>query len=259
MSSVPARGPDEDGADNIVAPDTRGFASGRVTRYGPPRFIRHRREFALADIFSEIDEDLRKDRLDQIWRRYRGWIISAAVGVVLATAAGVAWRDYQQAQYEKLGERYGDAATLAKTDPAKAIAAFEQLAVDTGSDYAVLARLRVAALKAQGADKAGGIAGLKAIAADGSVEEPYRSLAGILAAQFGIDDENPKDIVTYLQPYTAATNPWRFSALELTALAQIKSGDKPAALKLYQQLYDDPDAPRSMRARAKEVIAALSH
>jgi hypothetical protein len=246
-------------SDHNVAPDARGFASGRMTRYGPPRFIRHRPELALADIFSEIDEDLRRDRLDQIWQRYRGWIIGAAIGIVVATAAGVAWRDYQQAQYEKAGQRYGDAEALAKTDPAKAIAAFEQLAADTGSDYAVLARLRAAALKAESADKAGGIAGLKAIAADGSVDEPYRSLAGILAAQFGIDDEKPADIIAFLQPYAAATNPWRFSALELTALAQVKAGDKTAAVKTYQQLSDDPAAPRTMRARAKEVIAALSH
>jgi len=244
----------------VVAHDERGFASGRATRYGPARFVFHRLESVLADIFSEIDEDLRRDRLDKLWQRYRGWIIGAAVGVVAATAAVVEWRDYQQAQYAKVGLQYGEAGTLAKTDAPKAIKAFETLAAESGAGgYGAIARLRAAGLQARGADKAGGLAALKAIAADGSVDEPYRSLAAILAAQYGIDDEPPADIISQLQPLTLPPNAWRFSALELTALAQIKSGDKPAAIKSYKQLADDLEAPQSMRARATEIIAALSH
>jgi hypothetical protein len=213
----------------------------------------------LADIFSEIDEDLRRDRWDKLWQRYRVWIIGAAVAVVAATAAVSAWRDYRHAQDEKMGLRYSDAEALAKTDAAKAVASFETLSADAGHGYGELARLRAAALKAQGADKAGGIAGLRAIAADGNVDEPYRSLAAILAAQYGIDDESPADIIERLKPLTAPPNAWRFSALELTALAQLKSGDKPAALKSFKQLADDLEAPQTMRARANEIIAALSH
>ena len=229
-----------------------------MTRYGPPRFVFHRLESVLADIFSEIDEDLRRDRLDKLWQRYRGWIIGAAVGIIAATAAGVAWRDYQQTQYAQLALRYSDAERLAKTDATKATTAFEAIAADSSNGYNAMARVRAAALKAQGADKAGGVAGLKAIAADSNVDEPYRSLAQILAAEYGIDDEPPADIIAKLQPLTAPPSPWRFSALELTALAQLKSGDKPGAIKSYKQLADDLEAPQSMRARATEIIAALS-
>jgi hypothetical protein len=216
-------------------------------------------ESLLSDIFNEIDEDLRRDRLDRLWQRYRVWIIAAAVGVVAATAAGTAWRDYQHAQYAVTAERYGAAEALTKIDPVTATAQFETLAAQSGSGYAVLARIRAAALKAQGTDKPGGQAALKAIAADDGLDRTYRGLAAILAAQYGIDDEPPAEIIAALQPLTGATDAWRFSALELTALAQYKSGDKPAALKSYKQLADDLDAPQSMRARASEIIAALSH
>ncbi|MEA2756172.1 MAG: hypothetical protein QOJ54_2461 [Aliidongia sp.] len=242
-----------------VIGDEGGFASGRPTGYGPPQFVFYRLEALLADIFNEIDEDLRRDRLEKLWQRYRGWVIAAAIGVVLATAAGVAWRDYQQAQYAAAAQRYNAAEALARTDSTKAVAAFDTMAADSGSSYAVLARLQAAALKARDTDKAGGIAALKAIAADSAVEEPYRSLAAILAAQYGIDDEPAADIIARLQPLRASTEAWRFDALELTALAQYKSGDKPAALNSYKQLADDLAAPQTMRARATEIIAALSH
>lgn len=213
----------------------------------------------MADIFNEIDEELRRDRLDKLWQRYRGWIIGAAIAIVAATAAGVAWRDHVRAQEEKEGLRYSEAAALTKTDATKAIAAFDGIAAESTPGYAELARIRAAVLKAQGSDKAGGIAGLKTIAGDSSVDEPYRSLAAILAAQYGIDDDKPEEIISRLQPLTTPPNAWRFSALELTALAQLKAGDKPAALKTYKQLADDLEAPQTMRQRADEIIAALSH
>jgi hypothetical protein len=238
--------------------DEGGFASGRATGYGPPEFVVYRLEALLADIFNEIDEDLRRDRLEKVWLRYRGWIVAAAIGVVAATAAGVGWRDYRQAQYAAAAMRYSEVEALAKSDTAKAVEGFDAIAADRGSSYAVLARLNAAALKSHGPDKAGGLAALKAIAADSGVDEPYHSLAVILAAQYGLDDEPAADLIAQLQPLTVSTGAWRFDALELTALAQYKSGDKPAALKSYKQLADDLAAPQSMRARATEIIAALS-
>ena len=55
-----------------------------------------------------------------------------------------------------------------------------------------------------------------------------------------------------------AGNPWRPTALELTAAARLQAGDKKGALDLYKSLADDLAAPRSLRARAAEMAAALA-
>ena len=193
----------------------------------------------MADIFREIDEEVRRDRMAALWKRHSRLIYAGAVLIIVATA---------------------EATVAAQTDPAKAVSALEALAADSsGSGYAVLARLQAAVLKAKGSDRAGGLAALKAIAADGSVGQPYRDLALLLSASLGADDEPPADLIQRLKPLTEATNPWHFSALELSALAQLKSGDKAGALKSYHQLSDDLAAPPSVRARAAEIAAALSH
>ena len=57
---------------------------------------------------------------------------------------------------------------------------------------------------------------------------------------------------------TAGGNPWRPTAIELTAAARLKSGDKSGALCLYQSLADDLAAPQGLRARAAEMAAALA-
>jgi len=213
----------------------------------------------LADIFREIDEDLRRDKMIRLWQRYGRLVIGAAVLIVLATAAYVFWDAHRRQQEEALGQRYAEATDLARTDLTKGIASFETLGAGGNAGYALLARLQGAVLKAKGSDKAGGVAALRAMADDSSVDQPYRDLASLLSAVYGVDDEPPADIEARLKPLTQPTSPWRFTAIELTALAQLKAGDKPGALKSYQQLADELEAPPSLRARAAEIVGALSH
>lgn len=213
----------------------------------------------MADIFREIDEDLRHDRMIRLWQRHGRHVIAGAVLIVAATAGYVLWESHERQQDEALGLRYSAATVLAQSDATKAAGIFETLAADGGAGYGTLSRLQAAVLKAKGSDKAGGVATLKAMAADSGVDQPYRDLALLLSASFAADDETPAEIEARLQPLTAASNPWRFSALELTALVRLKAGDKAGALKSYQQLADDLEAPPSLRARAAEIVGALSH
>jgi hypothetical protein len=65
-------------------------------------------------------------------------------------------------------------------------------------------------------------------------------------------------VIDRLAPMTSSGNPWRSTALELTAAARLKSGDKDGALEAYKILADDLAAPQGTRARAAEMAAALA-
>ena len=212
----------------------------------------------MADIFQEIDEDLRRDRMAKLWTRYGKYAIGAAVLIVVATAAGVAYQNWRQQQYQALGLKYAET-TFALRDggTAKAINGFEALAAEDKVGYGLLARIQAATLKAKGDDKEGGLAALSAIAADGSVEPVYRDLATVLAGLYSVDQAKPDETIARMKPL--ADGPWHFTALEVTALAQLKAGDKAAALKTYQGLADDLGAPASLRARATEIVNGLKN
>lgn len=213
----------------------------------------------MSDIFREIDEELRRENFEKLWARYGRYVIVLAVLIVLATIVGWRWQEYRARQSQNEGARYAVALDLAHQGKDKEAAdAFAALAQQSGGGRAILARLEEGTLKARAGDKAGALSAYDALAKDGSVEPLYRDVATLLAAQLTLKDGDPKTVIKHLAPLTSASNPWHPTALELTALAQLKAGDKKDARATYQRLADDLTAPQNMRARATEMLAALA-
>jgi hypothetical protein len=213
----------------------------------------------VADIFKEVEEDLRREKFEQLWQRYGRWVIALAVVVVLGTAGSVAWQRYQQHREAQLAEQYG--AAIALTDPstgdlAKADAALANIA-DAGGGYGALASLERAAVKAKAGDIDGAAKIYDAMVADSTTPAALRDLAKLLKVMRLVDSGDPAALTSDLAPLMAPENPWRFTATELTAILALKSGDQKHATELFTQLADDQAAPSSLRARAAEMAAAL--
>ena len=212
----------------------------------------------MSDIFREIDEELRRDNLLKLWSRYGRYIIAIAV-LALAVAGGiVAWRDHQLSERRAQSARYAGALTLARdgkeADAVKVFAAITQ----EGGGYAVLASFEEAALLATSGDHEAAAAAYDRIAAANALDPSLRGLAVLLSVMQRMPEADPHSTIDRLAPLTASGNPWRPTAVELTALARLKSGDKSGALDLYKSLADDLAAPQSLRARAAEMAVALA-
>src|SRR5688500_9742342 len=67
----------------------------------------------MSDIFREVDEDLRRDRLEMIWMRYGAAFVGAVLVIVAGTAGFVAWRNHQHAEAETKTAQLADALRLA--------------------------------------------------------------------------------------------------------------------------------------------------
>ncbi|HEX3881819.1 MAG TPA: tetratricopeptide repeat protein [Stellaceae bacterium] len=212
----------------------------------------------MSDIFREIDEELRRDNLLQLWKRYGRYVIAGAV-VILAVAGGVAaWRQHQLSERKAVSTRYfGALSAIGAGKNADAEKMFAALA-QTGGGYALLARFEQAGLLAESGDKAGAIAIYDSIAKSSDADSEFRDLATLLSVMRGLPDGDPKAAVERLAPLTKTGEPWRPTALDLTAAADLKAGDKPAALKIYKELADDLAAPEGLRSRAAQLAAALA-
>lgn len=212
----------------------------------------------VSDILREIEDELRRDNLLKLWQRFRTYII-AAVLVVFAIAGGtVAWRDHLKTQREELSAQFFGALTLiGQGKDADAATLFGKIAQNSGG-YALLARFERAQLLAKTGDGKGALAIYDAIATSSDTDPELRDLAVLLSVMHSPPNSDPKAKIKRLEPLTKSGNPWRPTALYLTAAADLKAGDKPAALAIYKKLSDDLAAPEGLRARATELAAALA-
>ena len=212
----------------------------------------------MSDIFREIDEELRRDNLLKLWSRYGRYVVAAVVVVVLVAGSVVAWRDHQLSERRAQSTRYAGALALAgdgKTaDAAKVFGAIAR----EGGGFGLLASLEEAGLLAQSGNRKGAVAAYDRIAAAPGVAPVFRSLAVLLSVMQGMQTGDLRAAIRRLAPLTTAGDPWRPSALELTAIARLDAGDRKGALGLYKNLADDLSAPPSLRARAAEMAAALA-
>ncbi|MBI3452964.1 MAG: tetratricopeptide repeat protein [Rhodospirillales bacterium] len=209
------------------------------------------------DIFREVDEDLRRDRAVQLWKRYGNWVIAGALALVIGTAGYVAWQDWQRRQAEADGVRFVTALDLIQAgNRDRAAISFADIARTGRAGYAVLARFYEAALLAQ-TDIPAAIATYREIAADSSVDREMRDIATILAALNAIDSPGAGDAVEDLAALAGSASPWRFTALEIAAISAMKKGEMGKAKESYTKISDDPAAPAGIRARAAEMLAAF--
>lgn len=212
----------------------------------------------MDEFIQEVEEDLKRDRQLDLWRKYGKYAVGLALLAVIAASATVGWRNYQQTQRYEQGLKYAAALDLAGADKTgAAITAFAELAAEAGAGYAALARLQEAALLAKAGDGAGAAAVYERLITDSGANRIFRDLALILLALTTADNADPQALTGRLAPLTVGDNPWRHSALEVTALLYLRARDEARAREIFTTLADDTTAPRNMRARASEMLASL--
>lgn len=211
----------------------------------------------MADIFREIDEELRQDNLKRVWARYRYLIVGGVVALLLGTAGYVGWKEYQSRQQAAAAESYAAAVALVGDRNEEAADRFAALARSGGAGYAGLARLEQAALLWQEDKRAEAIAALDALAGDSAAPRALRDLATVLGGQRRLEAGENAAVKPHLAALVESDSPWRHLARELAALAAEAQGNRAEARALLRRLTDDLEAPQGARARAAELLQAL--
>lgn len=214
----------------------------------------------MDNFIEEVDEELKRERYQELWRKYGRYAVGAVLMVVIAVAAVVGWRQYETNRRIESGLQFAHAVELvAAGRSAEAMAAFRALGEDAAAGYRELARFRQAALHAEQGNAAAAAQEYDAIARDDAADPVFRDLALLLFALSVADRADPAALSQRLEPLTAEASPWRFSALEITALLKRRQGDTAAAKEIYRKLADDPAAPQRLRGRAAEFLAVLGN
>ena len=211
----------------------------------------------MADIFQEVQEDLRRDRLKALWDRYGTAIVVVAALVVAGVGGWRGYQYYQSSAAASAGDRYEAAAALSESGKAEeARKAFAALAADGPSGYRSLSKLREAQEAAK-SDKAAALALYKEIVADGATDASLRDAARIRGAYLAVDAGTREDVKSLAEPIAVADGPWSSLAHEALGLAAFKADDAASARTHFEAIVSDPEAPGATRQRADLMLNVL--
>lgn len=215
----------------------------------------------MSDIIREVDEEIRRENWQKLWKRYGKFVFGAAVGAVAVTAAVVGWRAFDKDQRLKQGSNFAAAVATAESSGSLSASAdaMAALAENAAAGYAMLAGFREAMLRAEVGEREAAITLYDALAEDDSVEPMFRDLAVLYSVRVQTDTGDAATLIARLAPLTAEDGDWRYSARELTALLHLRVGDMAAARETFQLLADDLLAPEGLRARAAEMLRATAN
>jgi len=210
----------------------------------------------VADIFHEVDEEVRREQLKRLWDRYSMYLIALAVLIV----AGIgAWRGYEYWVAKRAaaaGAAFEAATALGEQGKyAEAEAAFAKVAVDAPEGYRVLARMRAAGALAQ-IKPADSVKAYDELSADASLGATWQDLAAIRAGLLLVDTATLADMRRRLEPLAEPTRSFRHTARELLALSAWRNHDFAAARRYLDMIATDAESPIGTRARA-DVLSGL--
>lgn len=200
---------------------------------------------------QEVTEEVRRDRLFSLFRKY-GWIPAL---IVVGVVGGTAWTEWSKARDAAQAQEFGDA-ILEAFDMGGTEARRDALAAAPAdaTQQAVL-DLLLASDPAQ--DRAGTLAALERLAADAAQPQIYRDLAVLRRVIVAGADLPLADRRALLDPIAAAGRPFRPLAQEQLAYLLIEEGKTPEAIAALQALTQDQEAPAGLRGRAGQMIVAL--
>lgn len=206
----------------------------------------------------EVDENLRRDQMRTMARKYAPLLIGGLVLLLAAVGGWLYWQDRQKTaaatDSEHLAQIYTDVGTSKlQTVPQR----LDIIAKDGPAAVRASALFTRAAVALQQNDRPTAIAKFHEIAANKDFAQPHRDLGLIRATMLEFDTIKPEEVIARMQPMTKPGNPWFGSAGELTAMAMLKQGKKTEAGRLFAAIAADRQVPDSIRARAVQIAGTL--
>ncbi len=206
----------------------------------------------MADIFDEINEDIKRDQMQEIWARYGKYLILCVSLIVLGVAARQGYNAWQERQAEAAATEYHTA--LSQEDVVTALTA--KLG-DLSPGYAMLAEFRIAAEHAAKKDFDAAEAAYLALSVNSDIEPLYQQAAILLSVMNAPDNREVSALSLRLAVIEGVAGPWQALALEQAAGLALRAGDRATALAKYETLAGLNDIPVGMRQRASQMVRIL--
>jgi hypothetical protein len=207
----------------------------------------------VTDIFREVEEDVRREKLEKLWKAYGNYAVAALVLLFAGIAGWQVWERHDAQERAKVSDTFIAAQRI--TNPQAAASTFADIARTAPKGYAELARLSEASAMFTSGQTGPAVDLYKQIAKDDN--GPVGAVARLRAAWATADTASRKDLADLVKPLDQTGSPWRQSAQEVLAYADYRAMDTKGALAKYAILAADPESPDSLKRRAQAMADFL--
>ncbi len=208
----------------------------------------------MADVFGEVDEQIRSLRVETIIRQ--GWpFAAAAAGALIIGAVGLwGWSQHEASEDAHASVLYqGALDELAKGQKPQADRDFAAVAASAPPGYRALALMQQAQARLD-ANRTNEAVRLMDQAAKIAPDTILGDAARLKAALAVMDEGDGKAAESRLTQLTGAKAPFRALALEALAMARLQVGDVKQARSDFQVLTLSQDVSQSAQARAHAAL-----
>lgn len=206
----------------------------------------------MSDIFHEVEEEVRRERFEKLWKKYGDYAIAAVAAIIIGIAGYKFYDRYQIQQRMNASSAFNSAQQAFESgNGAAAASSFNSLVKTAPKGYATMAQLSAADSLYAAGNRGEAIALYKSLAAKDN--SAIGNVARVRAAWATVESAPKQDLQTLLAPLTSSTSAWRFVAREILAYADYHTKAFQQAQGEFETLAADKDAPANLRARTRAM------
>ncbi len=208
----------------------------------------------MADIFDEINEELKQDRMTALWQRYGKYVIAFVVAIVAGVSLTQGYSYYSQKRDARSADVFFNA--ILSDDVAGAL---EAVTEELSDGYVLLAEFRFAAALAENGQAAESEQHYLSIAARDDIQQIYSDIALLLSVMQAPLSTQVSALEARLDPLISSASPLKGLALEQAAALDVRRGNREAAIEKLNELVALTDIPASLRQRASQILTVLDN
>ncbi len=210
------------------------------------------------EFFREVDEEYRRDKVAEIWKKHQNLIICVMALIVLGVGGYNYWEGVQRNKAQLAGTQFSAAlAHIQSGNDAEAEKLLVPLAKEADGGYAALSKLMLAGDRTR-KDKDAAKRDYAALANDATLTPEWRDFAKLRAAILRMDDAETETAKRDFEALAVAGGTWRHTAREMLGLMSLQRNDYPAAQTWFTQIDQDAETPAALRNRLRLYLAVTA-
>ena len=209
----------------------------------------------MSDVLRQVDEDLRKDRILILWKKYGIYIIAFIVLLISSVIGYQINKSLNISNNQKQVENYLNASNLPSEN--EIVSSLSNLENSSNTFMRGLIRLKMAnSLISQG-KKEQSQAILIQLMKDREINKIIKDAAGYFYLMSKLNEITKDEILAYFPDNQIDNSTFKYLFLELFALHDLFSGDFEQTNKSFQKIINDPEAPREIIIRSEKFLESI--